>query len=75
MNPNIFPPEKNGWNIEAGKYSVNWFNGPMTPQNLEDILDSGEDVGGKSVEEEEEEEEEESGDEFVENESDSSDED
>ena len=74
MNPNIFPPEKNGWNIEAGKYSVNWFNGPMTPQNLEDILDSGEDVGGKSVEEEEEEEEE-SGDEFVENESDSSDED
>ncbi len=47
----------------------------MTPQNLEDILDSGEDVGGKSVEEEEEEEEEESGDEFVENESDSSDED
>ena len=46
----------------------------MTPQNLEDILDSGEDVGGKSVEEEEEEEEE-SGDEFVENESDSSDED
>ena len=47
----------------------------MTPQNLEGILDSGEDVGGKSVEEEEEEEEEESGDEFVENESDSSDED
>ena len=47
----------------------------MTQQNLEDILDSGEDIAAKSVEEEEEEEEEESGDEFVENESDSSDED
>ncbi|KAI9559499.1 hypothetical protein GHT06_013493 [Daphnia sinensis] len=75
LQPNIFPPEQNGWNFEGEKYSINWFDGPMTPPTLEDILAcSGEEVGATSLDEEEEEEEEaeESGNECVQDESDSS---
>ena len=28
-----------GWNIEDGKYSINWLNWTMTPQTIKDILD------------------------------------
>lgn len=71
MQPKIFPPEQNGWNIEDEKYSINWFDGPMTPPTIEDILACKEEVGATSLEEEEEEAEE-SGNECLQDESDSS---
>lgn len=71
LQPKIFPPEQNGWNIEDEKYSINWFDGPMTPPTIEEILACKEEVGATSLEEEEEEAEE-SGNECLQDESDSS---
>ncbi len=78
LQPKIFPPEQNGWNIEDEKYSINWFDGPMTPPTLEDILACSEEVGDTPLveeqeqEQEEQEQAEESGDKCVQDDSDSS---
>ena len=33
----VFYPEDHGWILVDGKYSPNWFEGPMTPASLDDI--------------------------------------
>lgn len=32
-----FPPEENGWKLENNQFIINWYDGPETPRQIEDI--------------------------------------
>ncbi|KAI9565073.1 hypothetical protein GHT06_008823 [Daphnia sinensis] len=43
LSPNVLSPKTSGWNIEKDderneRYSVNWFEGDLAPQTLEEVL-------------------------------------
>ncbi|KZS09574.1 Uncharacterized protein APZ42_026172 [Daphnia magna] len=44
MNPRVFPPNENGWVLENSKYTLNWFEGEMTPPTLQDMVVEEEDL-------------------------------
>ena len=34
----LYCPENHGWLLNEGKFSLNWFEGEMSPASLEDIV-------------------------------------
>lgn len=38
----MFPPEKNGWKLDDERYSINWFEGDVTPPTLHSMASEAE---------------------------------
>ncbi|KZS20614.1 Uncharacterized protein APZ42_012648 [Daphnia magna] len=62
LSPNVFFPQTSGWNIEKDDYgnerfSVNWFEGDLAPQTLEEVLQKEKTTESEIREEENDDEE------------------